>query len=345
MAETLERNPHAAVRPEWLALRTEAILEPELKIVDPHHHLWDRQDNRYLFHDLLADMNAGHNVVSTVFVQCRTMLRAEGSAALAPLGEVEFVTGIAAMSASGVYGSARACAGIVAGADLQLGDQVTAVLELMAHSAGGRLRGVRNPVVWHSSPGVQSSTASPPPKGLMADTAFRKGVVQLGLLGLSLDVWAYHTQLGEIYELAKANPKVTVIVDHFGGPVGVGPHAADMSDMFKQWRSGIALVASLPNTVIKMGGAGMQVFGIRFDQEPMPPASEQLAIAWRAYFETCVELFGPDRCMFESNFPVDKGMFSYQVLWNGFKRLAKDCSAAEKTALFSGTAERVYRLV
>lgn len=345
MAETLERNPHAAVRPEWLALRTEAILEPELKIVDPHHHLWDRQDNRYLFHDLLADMNAGHKVVSTVFVQCRTMLRAEGPAALAPLGEVEFVTGIAAMSESGIYGSARACAGIVAGADLQLGDQVTPVLELMAHSAGGRLRGVRNPVVWHSSPAVLSSTAAPPPKGLMADTAFRKGVVQLGLLGLSLDVWAYHTQLGEIYELAKANPKVTVIVDHFGGPVGVGPHAADMSDMFKQWRAGIALVASLPNTVIKMGGAGMPVFGIRFDHAPTPPASEQLAIAWRAYFETCVEFFGVNRCMFESNFPVDKGMFSYQVLWNGFKRLAKDCSAAEKTALFSGTAERVYRLV
>lgn len=344
MAEIVERNPHSAVRPEWLALRTEAILEPELKIVDPHHHLWDRQDNRYLFHDLLSDMNAGHNVVSTVFVQCRTMLRADGPAALAPLGEVEFVTGIAAMSASGIYGSARACAGIVAGADLQLGDQVTPVLELMARSAGGRLRGVRNPVVWHSSPDVQSSTASPPPKGLMADTAFRKGVVQLGLLGLSLDVWAYHTQLGEIYELAKANPRVTVIVDHFGGPVGVGPHAADMSEMFKQWRAGIALVASLPNTVIKMGGAGMPVFGIRFDQAPTPPASEQLAIAWRAYFETCVELFGADRCMFESNFPVDKGMFSYHVLWNGFKRLAKDCSAAEKTALFSGTAERVYRL-
>jgi predicted TIM-barrel fold metal-dependent hydrolase len=290
-------------------------------------------------------MNAGHNVVSTVFVQCRTMLRADGPAALAPLGEVEFVTGIAAMSASGIYGAARACAGIVAGADLQLGEKVAPVLELMAHSAGGRLRGVRNPVVWHSSPGVQSSTASPPPKGLMADTAFRKGVVQLGLLGLSLDVWAYHTQLGEIYELAKANPKVTVIVDHFGGPVGVGPHAADMSEMFKQWRSGIALVASLPNTVIKMGGAGMPVFGIRFDQASTPPASEQLAIAWRAYFETCVELFGPDRCMFESNFPVDKGMFSYQVLWNGFKRLAKDYSATEKTAMFSATAERVYRLV
>lgn len=345
MAETLERNPHSTVRPEWLALRTEAILEPELKIVDPHHHLWDRQDNRYLFHDLLADMNAGHNVVSTVFVQCRTMLRADGPTALAPLGEVEFVTGIAAMSASGVYGAARACAGIVAGADLRLGDQVTPVLELMAHSAGGRLRGVRNPVVWHASPDVQSSTATPPPKGLMADTAFRKGVVQLGLLGLSLDVWAYHTQLGEVYELAKANPKVTVIVDHFGGPVGVGPHASDMSEMFKQWRAGIALVASLPNTVIKMGGAGMPVFGIRFDQAPTPPASEQLATAWRAYFETCIEFFGVDRCMFESNFPVDKGMFSYQVLWNGFKRLAKDCSAAEKTALFSATAERVYRLV
>ncbi|MEI6837736.1 MAG: amidohydrolase family protein [Alcaligenaceae bacterium] len=345
MAQTLAKNPHIGIRPEWLALRTEEILEPELKIVDPHHHLWERQDNLYLFHDLLADMNAGHHVVSTVFVQCRSMLRKDGPAALAPLGEVEFVTGIAAMSASGLYGSARACAGIVAGADLQLGDQVAPVLELMAHSAGGRLRGVRNPVVWHSSPDVESTTAVLPAKGLMADTAFRKGVAQLGMHGLSLDVWAYHTQLGELYELAKANPKVTVIVDHFGGPVGVGPHAADMTDMFKQWRAGIALVASLPNTVIKMGGAGMPVFGIRFDQGPTPPASEQLAVAWRAYFETCIECFGVDRCMFESNFPVDKGMFSYQVLWNGFKRLAKDYSASEKSALFSATAERVYRLV
>jgi predicted TIM-barrel fold metal-dependent hydrolase len=344
MSQTVERNPHSAVRPEWLALRTETVLEPELKIVDPHHHLWDRADNPYLFHDLLADMNAGHKVVSTVFVQCRSMLRKDGPSELAPLGEVEFVTGIAAMSASGIYGSSRACAGIVAGADLQLGDRVTPVLELMAHSAGGRLRGVRNPVVWHVSPDVQSSTAAPPPQGLMADAAFRRGVVQLGLQGLSLDVWAYHTQLSEIYDLAKANPKVTVIIDHFGGPVGVGPHAADMTDMFKQWRAGIAQVASLPNTVIKMGGAGMPVFGIRFDHEPTPPASEQLAVAWRAYFETCVELFGVDRCMFESNFPVDKGMFSYQVLWNGFKRLAKGCSTTEKAALFSGTAERVYRL-
>ncbi|MEN9589318.1 MAG: hypothetical protein RLZZ481_1104, partial [Pseudomonadota bacterium] len=211
-------------------------------------------------------------------------------------------------------------------------------------SAGGRLRGVRNPVVWHASPDVQSSTAAPPRQGLLADAAFRRGVVQLGVQGLSLDVWAYHTQLSEVYDLAKANPNVTVIIDHFGGPVGVGPHAADMTDMFKQWRAGIALVASLPNTVIKMGGAGMPVFGIRFDHEPTPPASEQLAVAWQAYFETCLECFGVDRCMFESNFPVDKGMFSYQVLWNGFKRLAQACSATEKTALFSATAERVYRL-
>ena len=197
MAETLERNPHAAVRPDWLALRTEAIIEPELKIVDPHHHLWDRQDNRYLFHDLLADMNAGHNVVSTVFVQCRTMLRAEGPAALAPLGEVEFVTGIAAMSASGIYGAARACAGIVAGADLQLGEKVAPVLELMAHSAGGRLRGVRNPVVWHSSPAVQSSTASPKSEWWLSPVmGFCTGVL-MGATGIAtLPVAPYFAALG-----------------------------------------------------------------------------------------------------------------------------------------------------
>jgi predicted TIM-barrel fold metal-dependent hydrolase len=335
--------PHCPVRPDWLALRREEIIEPSLRIVDAHHHLWERQGSRYLVHDLFDDLNSGHNVSATVFIQNRAMLRVDGPPEMAPVGEVEFANGAAAFGASGLYGTARACAAIVAGADLTLGERVVPVLEAMACAAGARLRGVRNAVVWHESPAVRSSTMSPP-RGLLGDAAFRRGVAALERFDLALDIWAYHTQLDEIYDLARSLPGVTVIVDHFGGPVGIGPHAADMAATLADWRAGMQRVAILPNTVVKLGGGGMPVLGFGFDQAEAPPASQMLATAWRPYFEICVELFGAGRCMFESNFPVDKGMFSYPVLWNAFKRLAAGASEAEKAALFSGTAERVYRL-
>lgn len=335
--------PHCPVRPDWLAQCQEEILEPELPIVDPHHHLWDRVGSRYLVDQLYDDTNSGHRVLATVFIQNRAMLRAGGPAEMAPLGEVEFANGAAAVGASGLYGQARICAGIVAGADLTLGAAVAPVLEAMQRAAGERLRGVRNAVVWHGSPEVRSSTMSPPP-GLMADEAFRRGVATLGRFGLSLDVWAYHTQLDEIRGLARACPDVPVIVDHFGGPVGVGPHAADPAGMLAQWQQGMRRLAELPNVFVKLGGGGMPVLGFGFDREASPPASATLALAWRVYFDICLELFGAGRCMFESNFPVDKGMFSYHVLWNAFKRMAAGASPDERTALFSGTACRVYRL-
>ncbi|WP_233839037.1 amidohydrolase family protein [Paraburkholderia sp. ZP32-5] len=337
------KMPHVPVRPEWLALRSEAILEPELPIIDPHHHLWDRAGSRYLIHELYDDLNSGHRIVATVFIQNRAMLRKDGPEEMVPVGEVDFANGAAAFGASGLYGNARACAGIVAGPDLTLGDRVEPVLEAMQRIAGPRLVGVRNALVWHASPEVRSSTMSPP-QGLMADAAFRRGVAALERFGLSLDIWAYHTQLGEIYDLARACPGVTMIVDHFGGPVGTGPHAADMQATFDTWRADMRRLAALPNIVVKLGGGGMPVLGFNFEREEMPPASAQLADAWRGYVETCIELFGCERCMFESNFPVDKGMFSYAILWNAFKRLAAHASSAEKAALFHDTAARIYRL-
>jgi len=335
--------PHCPVRQEWLALQREAVLEPELPIIDPHHHLWDRAGSRYLAHELYEDLNDGHKIVATVFIQNRAMLRQDGPPEMAPLGEVEFANGAAAFGASGLYGQARICAGIVAGADLMLGDRVEPVLEAMQRTAGARLRGVRNAVVWHASPEVKSSTMSPPP-GMLADSGFRRGVAALGRFGLSLDIWAYHTQLDEIDDLARAHPEVCIVVDHFGGPVGVGPHAADMGATLAHWRAGMRKLAALPNVVVKLGGGGMPVLGFGFDRLERPPASAILAEAWRTRVETCIELFGAQRCMFESNFPVDKGMFSYHVLWNAFKRLAAGASIAEKTALFGDTARRVYRL-
>ncbi|MDR6386017.1 amidohydrolase family protein [Paraburkholderia caribensis] len=335
--------PHLPVRPEWLALRDEPVLEPALAIVDAHHHLWDRQTGRYLADEFGRDLASGHRVVSTVYVQCRSMLRQDGPEAMKPLGEVEFATGVAAMFASGAYGQARCCEAIVGGADLTLGADLDGVLKAMLQVSGGRLRGIRNPLAWHASPEVSSSPVTPP-RDQMTNPAFRQGVRTLGRFGLSLDAWVYHTQLDDLYELARAAQDVTVVIDHFGGPLGVGPHAGQRAAVLAEWKQKLARLASLPNTRIKLGGAGMNVFGFDFATRALPPSSEQLAAAWRPYFDVCVELFGVDRCMFESNFPVDKGMFSYGVLWNAFKRLASAMSADDKTALFSRTAATTYRL-
>ncbi|BCF94776.1 MULTISPECIES: amidohydrolase family protein [Paraburkholderia] len=337
------QSPHLPVRPEWLALRDEPVLEPSLAIVDAHHHLWDRQTGRYLAEEFGRDVASGHRVVSTVYVQCRSMLRQNGPDAMKPVGEVEFANGIAAMFASGAYGQARCCEAIVGGADLTLGAELDAVLEAMLQVSGGRLRGIRNPLAWHASPAVSSSPVTPP-RDQMTNPAFRQGVRMLGRFGLSLDAWAYHTQLDDLYELARTAEEVTIVIDHFGGPLGVGPHAGQRAIVGAEWKQKLARLASLPNTRIKLGGAGMNVFGFDFATRALPPSSEELAVAWRPYFDTCIELFGVNRCMFESNFPVDKGMFSYGVLWNAFKRLASAMSVDEKTALFSRTAATTYRL-
>ncbi|AJZ62061.1 amidohydrolase family protein [Paraburkholderia fungorum] len=335
--------PHLPVREKWLDLRKEPVLEPDLPIVDAHHHLWDRQTGRYLADEFRNDVASGHRVVSTVYVQCRSMLREDGPEAMKPVGEVEFANGIAAMFASGAYGRTRCCEAIVGGADLMLGAELDAVLEAMLQVSGGRLRGIRNPLAWHASPEVSSSPVTPP-RDLMTNPVFRQGVGALGRFGLSLDAWVYHTQLDDLYELARAADHVTVVIDHFGGPLGVGPHAGQRAAVHAEWQQKLARLASLPNTRIKLGGAGMNVFGFDFAAREVPPSSEELASAWRPYFDTCVELFGVNRCMFESNFPVDKGMFSYGVLWNAFKRLASAMSANEKAALFSRTAAATYRL-
>jgi L-fuconolactonase len=362
------KMPHCPVREDWLALRHEPALEPELPIIDPHHHLWERAGSRYLAHELLDDIRGepgeGHNIRATVFIQCRAMYRKDGPVELAPLGEVDFVNGVAAFGASGHYGEAKICAGIVAGADLLSGDRVGSVLDAMMARSPERMRGVRNSTVWHADPAVRSSTQSPPPY-MLRDARFQAGCAALAARNLVLDVWGNHTQLDELYDLASSLPALTVVIDHFGGPVGVGPYAAEVqaaevhaggihargghagdgyAGMLADWRRSLARLAKLPNTYMKLGGGGMPVLGFAFDKLETPPASQQLAEAWRPYFETCVTLFGPKRCMFESNFPVDKGMFSYNVMWNAFKRLARGFSAQEKHELFCGTAARVYRL-
>ena len=330
------------VRPDWLTLHREAALEPTLPIIDPHHHLWFHAGIPYFLPELLLDTDTGHNVVASVFVECRTMYRDSAPVEFKSLGETEFVNGVAAMSASGHFGPTRACAAIVGNVDLRLGSRAQAVLEAHIAAAGGRFRGIRNVSAWHAS-GLRATSANPPP-GLLLDPAFRAGFASLSRLGLSFDAWLVHTQLDEFLDLARAFPDTTLVLDHCGGPLGIGPYAGKRDEVFTAWRASIQAVAGCPNVRIKLGGLGMHTAGFDFHRQARPPSSEELAQAWKPYIEACIEAFGPQRCMFESNFPVDKGTCSYAALWNAFKRITAHCSPSEKAALFSGTAGEVYRI-
>ena len=337
-------SAHLAARPDWLARRQEEILEPDLPIVDPHHHLVDRANTgRYLLPDLLADTGSGHNITATVYLEWLSMYRAGGPVELRPVGEVEFANGVAAMAASGTYGKTRVCAGIVGYADLAQGARVEPVLEAMIMAGGGRFRGIRFISASHPDGAARGSSVNRP-AGLLMDPKVREGFARLHPLGLSFDAWMYHTQLGELVDLARAFPETPIVLDHVGGPIGLGPYAGRRDEVFAEWRTRIAELAGCPNVHIKLGGLGMRLFGFDVHEGELPPSSGQLATAWRPYVETCVAAFGASRAMFESNFPVDKGSGSYQVFWNAFKRIAAGCSAAEKAALFAGTASRFYRL-
>ena len=326
---------------QWLAQVTEPTVEPALPICDPHHHLWDHPNSRYLLDELLADTK-GHNVVSTVFVECASMYRADGPVELRPVGETEFVNGVAAMSASGRYGQIRACAGIVSLADLTLGSRVGAVLD--RHMAvTPRFKGIRHAAGWDASDGVRNSHTNPP-RDLLLDPTFRQGFRELGKRGLSFDAWLYHPQIPQLTHLARAFADTTIILDHFGGPLGIGPYEGKRAEIFDYWRKAIADLAACPNVVVKLGGLVMPINGFPFHKATRPATSDELVAATSPYYRHAIECFGPDRCMFESNFPVDKASCSYHVLWNSFKKIAAGASPADKAALFHDTAARVYRV-
>lgn len=328
----------------WLATQpVEPILDPDLPIIDTHHHLWERSNTRYMLDELLADCRTGHNIVATVFVECHSMYRASGPEALRPVGETEFVTGIAAMSASGLYGPIRVAAGIVGFADLTLGDRVTPVLEAHIRAGGGRFRGVRHSAAWDADPIIGNSRTT---SGLhlFMQPDFRAGFARLTALGLSLDAWVFHPQLDDVIDLARTFPDANIISGHVGGVLGYGPYAGKKDDIFAFWKSRMVELAKCPNVTMKLGGMMMRLAAFDYGTEPVPPTSARLADCWRPYMETCIELFGAERCMFESNFPVEKMGTGWAVLWNAFKRIASGASAAEKQALFYGTARRAYRL-
>jgi L-fuconolactonase len=327
----------------WLAKRPpETALEPELPIIDPHHHLWDTPHRgSYFLPDLLADIGGGHNIIATVFLECQSMYRKDGPP---EVGEVEFVNGIAAMSASGTYGPCRVAEGIVGYADLRLGARVRDVLQAEIAAGGGRFRGIRQGVAWDGDPAVGNYASRMVPPHLVRDPVFREGFAQLARLGLSFESWQYHPQLSDAADLARAFPDTTIILNHVGGVLGVGPYSGRRSEILSSWKQDIKQLAACPNVNVKLGGIGMTSFGFEFHERDVPPSSEELAAAWRQYVEPCIEAFGVNRCMFESNFPPDKQSGGYTELWNAFKRITAGASGAEKTALYSGTAARVYRL-
>jgi predicted TIM-barrel fold metal-dependent hydrolase len=334
--------PHPKVRAEWLDLVHEDIIEPDLPIVDPHHHLWhDRPSGRYLMEELLADLTSGHNVVATVFMQCGWMHRKDGPEDFRPVGETEVVNAVAVLSASGAYGHARACAGIVGFADLR-SPQLDAVLQAHVAAGGGRFRGIRHIAAWDDS--IIPTTSVVPPPGLLQDPAFLRGVQRLGQLGFSFDAWLYHPQLNDLLAVARAAPGTPIVIDHVGGPLGGGPFRGQRDAVFKAWAADMKALAACPNVHVKLGGLAMPVNGFDYHNDELPPSSARMAADWAPWFETCIGLFGAQRCMFESNFPVDKGMCGYPVLWNAFKRIAAGASLAEKAALFHDTAARFYRL-
>jgi predicted TIM-barrel fold metal-dependent hydrolase len=331
--------------PAWLQLTPEIALEPVLPICDPHHHVWaDRHEppfyQRYLLPDLVADIrDSGHNVRSTVFIEVKAFYRADGPQEMRPVGEVAHVNGLADEAASGKHGPTKIAAAIIGHADLKLGERVTPVLEAM-QAASPRFRGIRHSAGWDAS----RELAQRDIQGVMATTQYRAGARVLAKMGLTLDNSVYHTQLDELGALASAVPELTIVLNHIGGLVRVGPYANRDKEVLADWRRGIAAVAACPNVVLKLGGVGQKRFGFDWLTRAQPVGSEELAQTLAPLMHYCIEKFGPQRCMFESNFPVDKVSYAYTVVFNAFKRLSKDYSPSERAALFHDTAARVYRI-
>ncbi len=322
----------------------EPALEPALPIIDPHHHLYDRPNLHYMFEELLADTQCGHNIRKTVYIETTAMSRADGPEPLRPVGETEFVNGVAARSASGLYGEVRLCAGITGFADLALGARVGEVLAAHVAAGGGRFRGIRHPAYWDSDETIFKFVRRKSREKLLLDARFREGFAELHKHGLSFEAIIWHPQLPELTDLARAFPETSIVLNHMGSPLNVGRFTGKRTEVFEQWHHDMRALAACENVSVKLGGFGMDVAGFPFLQRPGTASSDELAAAWKPYVETCIELWGPTRCMFESNFPVDRATCGYGVIWNTFKKISAQYSPAERTDLFHDTAARVYRL-
>lgn len=333
----------------WLDKVREPIVEPELPIVDAHHHLWTGYGKPvpwqpdYWLADFAEDLFSGHRIIATVFVECGYNYRTTGPDALKPVGEVETLDRFATEFAKAYGERCKACAAIVGHADFRLGATVEETLEAQVLTSPRRFRGIRQITNYDPSPEVNYPGFALPP-GLLLDAKFQEGFARLANFGLSFDAWLFHPQIRDIIVLAQRNPYIPIIVDHFGGPVGIGPYAGKREEIKAQWKKDCADLARLPNVVMKIGGINMEHAGFHWHERPLPPTSDEVIAACGDYFRHAIDCFGPDRCMFESNVPVDKVSFSYVTLWNAFKKLSARFGPTERTAMFSGTARRTYRM-
>ncbi len=331
----------------WLGTsgQEEAVVDPDLPIVDAHHHLWENANGRYLLHEIADDIRTGgHNIVATVHVQAHSMLRAAGPQEMRAIGETEFVRGVAAMSASGGYGPAQVCAAIVGETDFRIGDKVQDVLDAHIEAGGGRFRGIRQNTTWIAEEALAKYLPHHHQPHVLADADFRRGFAHLGKRSLSFDAWAFHPQLDELVSLAQAFPDTTIVVNHIGGRLGIGSYALRYEEELARWKASLQALGRLPNVFCKIGGLGMVYGGFGFHLLERPLGSDQLAEVWRPFILTGIEAFGPDRCIMESNFPVDKQACSYRVIWNALKKATADFSTDERKAMFHGVAQKVYRL-
>lgn len=331
------------VNAEWLAQVTEEIIEPDRPIVDPHHHFWHNGPPRgfpYLLEHLWEDTNSGHRIEQTVFIEAGAEYRTDGPEEMRCVGETDFVAELAAQSSEGNGATVTA---IVGHANMSLGADVKRVLEAHIEAGQGLFRGIRHHGSWDASPDVPNSRINPPPQ-LFLTEGFQQGVRTLGEMGLSFEAWCYHPQLPEVAELAKACPETVIIVNHLGGVLGVGPYVDKRDSVFEQWKQDYAAVSECPNVFGKLGGLAQGVNGREWEKRDLPPTSDEIAEDQRPFYLHAIECIGPDRCMFESNFPVEKESVSYHVLYNAYKKIAADFSNSEKNDLFKGTAVRAYRL-
>lgn len=318
----------------------EIPLEPDLPICDAHHHLWERPPRDYLLKELLEDLRTGHNIVSTVAIECGYGYRRDGAEEFKPLGETEFLEGVAARVAGDPSIQTRIAAAIVGHANLALGDAVAPVLEGHLAVSPNRFRGIRHSATWDGSRALRNEAA----QAMLADSQFRAGFAWLEKLGLSFEAWVYHPQLNEVADLARGFPQVPIILNHIGAPLGVGPYAGKRDEVVGAWSRGIAELAQCPNVVVKLGGVGSLRSGYDWHERAVKPSSLELAQILRPYIEHCIDSFGVERCLFESNFPVEKASNTYVNLWNAFKRITATYSAGERAGLFHDNAVRLYRI-
>lgn len=341
------KSPHLPVRQEWLNQHIEDPISPNIPIIDPHHHLWDVGFGRYYIEELLEDINSsGHNILSTVYIMSSSNTKIyskDGLEEFKPLKEIEFATSEGKRADLIPNNKVKVNASIVGSVDLTYGNKLQPVLEKAVNISEGRLKGIRMLLASHTDPRI-SSGAVKSDLGLMLHPNFIEGAKCIQNANLSLDFWIYHTQLNEMEKIARSLPDLTIILNHIGGPIHLGEYEGKQAATHREWRSAMMRLSRIPNINVKLGGLGMAVNGAKFHNNKFPPNSVQLSDVWKPWIYETIDMFGFDRCMFESNFPVDKGSCSYGALWNAFKILAKDMSDDEINKLFSKNAAKIYKI-